>query len=68
MKFYISFGQTHTHRVNNHTIDKDCIVEHEALTKREAHDWAMEMFNGTFHNVYDKLPNMFYFPRGIIKL
>lgn len=68
MKFYISFGQIHTHLINGHTIDKDCLVELEATTRKAAHEMAMSLFNGVFHNVYDKLPNMSYFPRGVIKL
>lgn len=68
MKFWISFGQIHTHSIGVHTIDKDCIVEVEAPTRREAHENAMEMFNKKFFTVYDKLPNMKHFPRGVIKL
>jgi len=68
MKFYISFGQVHTHSINGITIDKDCIVELESETKRGAHEKAMEIFDGVFHNVYEKLPNMDYFPRGVIKI
>ena len=68
MKFWISFGQRHKHSINGKTIDKDCILEVEAATRREAHENAMEMFNKEFFTCYDKLPNMSYFPRGVIKL
>ena len=73
--FWVSFGQAHTHRVSNHTIDKDCLVELTAESKEAAHDKAMEMFNKIFHRVYDipadakeKNKLLSYFPRGIIKL
>lgn len=68
MKFWISFGQIHVHVINGRNIDKDCILEVEAATRREAHENAMEMFDKKFYTVYDKLPNMKYFPRGVIKL
>lgn len=68
MKFYISFGQIHVHSIEGKTIDKDCIVEMEANSKREAHERSMDIFNKKFHRVYDTKPDMSYFPRGIIEL
>ena len=65
MKFYISFGQTHTHSINGVTIDKDCVVEIEAESRGAAHERAMDIFDGVFHNVYDE-PHINYFPRGIV--
>jgi len=70
-KFYITFGQIHVHSVNGKTFDKDSLCEIEAESHREAHDRAMDVFNGIFHECVDEeklekyLP---YFPRGIIKL
>ena len=32
---YFSFGQTHTHSFNGHTLDKDCIVKITAENPRE---------------------------------
>ena len=68
MKFYVSFGQGHTHSINGITLDKDCIVELERASRKEAHEDAMEMFNAQFFTVYIELPDMSFFPRGIIKL
>jgi hypothetical protein len=71
MKFYISFGQVHTHSINGKTLDKDCLAEIEADSAYEAHDKAMKIFNGIFHNCYsaDKLEEIIsYFPRGVIKI
>lgn len=67
-KFWILFGQIHKHSINGLAIDKDCILEVKAATRREAHENAMEMFDKKFFTVYDKLPNMKHFPRGVIKL
>ncbi len=67
-KFYISFGQTHVHSRGGRTYDRNCIAQIEAENHRKAHDLAMLIFDGVFHNVYDELPNMEYFPRGIIKV
>jgi len=66
-KYYISFGQVHVHSVNGKTFNKDCLAEIEAKDRREAHDKAMKIFKGVFHNVYET-PNLTYFPRGIIKI
>lgn len=68
MKFYISFGQIHIHLINGHAIDKDCLVELEAGSRLEARMRTMVWFKGIYHNVYDKLPDMSFFPRGVIKL
>lgn len=66
-KYYITFGQIHVHSIDGKTFDKDCVAEIEAENKGEAHDKAMEIFGGVFHNVNEK-PNLEYYPRGIIKL
>ena len=70
-KYYITFGQIHVHSVNGKTFDKDCLAEIKAETNREAHDKAMKIFKGVFHNCHDesKLPEIIeYFPRGIIEV
>ena len=70
-KFYITFGQVHVHSVNGKTFDKDSLCENEAESNREAHDRAMDVFNGVFHHCKgeDQLEKLLpYYPRGIIKL
>ena len=70
-KFYITFGQIHVHSVSGRTFDKDSLAMLEADTREEAHQEAMEIFNGKFHNCYseDKLSEIIeYFPRGVIKV
>ena len=68
MKFYVSFGQAHVHSINGHTIDKDCIVEIESDSREKAHRKVMDMFDGVFCFLHNDMPDMSYFPRGIIKL
>ena len=70
-KFYITFGQAHTHRVNGKTFDKNCLCEIEAESHEQARERAFEVFDGVFCTSYgeDKLDEFLpYFPRGIIKL
>lgn len=70
-KYYITFGQVHTHSVNGKTFDKDCIAEIQAETGIEAHEKAMKIFNSVFHQclpeskLNEALP---CYPRGIIKV
>lgn len=47
-KYYITFDQIHVHSINGKTIDKDCLVELEAETHREAHEKAMKLFDSVF--------------------
>jgi len=71
-KYYITFGQVHVHSIGGKTFDKDCIGEIEADTNGEAHDKAMKIFNGVFHQCVDKstVDDEFlsYFPRGIMEV
>ena len=66
-KYYITFGQIHAHSVDGKTFDKDCVAGIKAKDKNEAHDRAMKIFDGKFHNVNDE-PHLEYYPRGIINL
>jgi len=71
MKYYITFGQVHVHSVNGKTFDKDCLAEIEAETKAEAHQEAMDIFKGVFHQTLTELEMqdaLHYFPRGVIKI
>lgn len=68
MQFFVSFGQVHIHSVNGKTLDKDCIAVIEAADHAAAHDKAFEMFDKKFCFVYDEVPDMEFFPRGLIYL
>lgn len=62
---YVTFGQQHTHRVNNTTFDCDCV----ARVKGDR-DRVFELFGPKFCFAYDneKEVNLEYFPRGIINV
>jgi hypothetical protein len=70
-KTYITFGQDHTHRVNNQTFDKNCVAVIEsdnAVTGRAkafelfGHEWSME-----YPEKYWDDKSLEWFPRGCIK-
>lgn len=65
-KFYISFGQVHTHECSGYTLDKNVILVLEAGSHDEAYRKAMEMFNAKFAFVYDDPPDMSFFPGGMV--
>ena len=66
-KYYFTFGQTHIHSVNGKTFDKDCVVEIEG-SFGETRDKMIDHFGIKWAMQYDKLPDMSFFPRGILKL
>lgn len=68
MKIYITFGQEYVHKWGNKILDKDCVAELEAESENEAREWLFDTFDGKFFTTYKTLPNMDYFPRGVIKL
>ena len=67
-KFYFTFGQSHTHSCNGKTLDKDCVVEIKAKNSDEAREKMFEFFGDKWSFQYDKLPDMSFYPRGIIKI
>jgi len=67
-KFYVSFGQNHIHKLDHAVIDNNCIVELEAENTHIARNAADELFNCKFSILYDHIPNMKYFSRGIFDI
>jgi len=70
MKFYVSFGQAHTHSVGSQVVDKDCIVEIEAPTIDSARGQAFHLFGNKFSRIKPsngRFPLHLY-PRGVIKI
>lgn len=69
-KFYITFGQDHTHVHNGITLDKDCVGVIKADSFSKARDLAFEWFDGVFATTYNEVDEKFmsYFPRGFIDL
>lgn len=70
-KLCVTFGQVHAHRINGHTVDKDCVAVITANTIEEADALAFEWFDGKFHHHIDKEKfdqDMSYYPRGFIEV
>jgi hypothetical protein len=68
MKHYFTFGQAHSHTYHGVIYDKDCVVEIEAASAMEARNKMFKIFGSVWAFQYDSLPDMGYYPRGIIKL
>lgn len=62
---YFTFGQDHVHRVNNQTFDCDTVVKITAINPRER---MVEMFGGKWSMEYDRLPDMDFYPKGLVTL
>lgn len=68
MKWYITFGQVHVHSVGGKTFDKDCVAVINGSSPQECDKMAFELFNGRFHQHGAKMPDMSYYPRGLIEV
>lgn len=70
MKTYITFGQTHIHRVNGKIFDKDCVAVIETKSAEAGRAKAFELFDRKFCFEYSeenfKKCSMEFFPRGLI--
>lgn len=69
MRFFFSFGQGHTHRVNGKTFDCDSIVEIHADNEPEARQKMFNTFGENWFTSYTEenfQPE--YFPRGVIEV
>jgi len=71
-RHYVTFGQTHTHRVNGITLDCDSVACYEAKDYAEGRNKAFELFGPKFcFDYHDKdfdMEDLKYFPRGIINI
>ena len=68
-KTYITFGQAHVHRVNGKTFDCDCIAVINCKDGKEGRELAIEYFDDKWSFEYfEKIPDMSFFPRGLIKV
>ena len=68
MKHYITFGQCHTHSLNGKTFDKDCVAVINGPNEKTCDEWAFKWFGGEFHHHSPELPDMKYYPRGLIEV
>jgi len=71
MKLYVSFGQSHAHRVNGNTFDCNSLCEIECSDYEDGRAKAFEAFEGVFGTTYteDQMrKNLHFFPDGIKQL
>jgi hypothetical protein len=68
MKWYVTFGQIHIHKINGRTFDKDCVAVINGETPEQCDKMAFELFDGKFHQHSSQMPQMEYFPRGLIEV
>ena len=66
--FYISFGQAHTHSVAGKTLDRDTIAVIAAENKDDAREKAFKVFEQKWCFVYEELPDMSFFPKGLVNV
>ena len=66
--YWLTFGQVHTHSHNGRTFDKDCVVLIQADSMAEARQIAFTTFGVKWAGLYDNLPEMGYYPRGVFTL
>jgi hypothetical protein len=72
VRTYVTFGQTHTHSVNNKTFDRNYVAVIKADSALQGREKAFEYFGDKFFTTYtdenwneDKLS---FFPRGYIEI
>lgn len=68
-RYIITFGQTHAHRKNGYTFDKDSVAIIEAENYDNGRELAFEIFDNKFHQCvteesFDQGNLIRYFPRG----
>lgn len=71
-RFIITFGQVHSHRVNNRTFDRDCVAVINSDSEEEARKIAFSLFGDKWHESipeaqYDEEGLGVYFPRGKVE-
>ena len=65
-KYYISFGQIHTHVLDGVQIDKDSLVCIQAENEGVAREKAFKLFGPNWFTSYSNLSVLQYFPRGVV--
>ena len=69
---YVTFGQTHTHRVDGQTLDCDTVAVFMAESDADGRNKAFELFGPKFFTDYhDKQwdeSSLVYFPKGYVFL
>lgn len=68
--FYITFGQSHVHRVNGKTFDCDTVALIKADSEMEARKEAFSLFDNKWCTSYNDLESvhMEYYSRGVVEV
>lgn len=66
--YYLTFGQAHAHAVEGKTFDRDCVAVVKAATYEDARKTAFETFVREWCMIDEELPDLAYYPRGLIEL
>lgn len=68
MEVIVTFGQSHTHRVNNRTFDCNCVAVIKCDDYEQGRKLAFTYFNDKWHQCVPRdkwnKEHMIYFPRG----
>ena len=68
-KYYITFGQSHVHRVNDITFDCDSVACIRAVDEGAARAIAFDLFGSKWFTSYtEETINLKYFPRGVFNV
>jgi hypothetical protein len=65
---WFTFGQAHRHEFGGKVFDKDCVLEIIATNEVEAREMMFDCFGNKWSMQYSELPDMSYFPRGVVTL
>ena len=65
--FYITFGQSHVHRFNGITLDKDIVLAVKCFTYEQVREFTIQTFNEEWANIYEE-PHLEYYHRGLIEI
>ena len=70
MKLYITFGQSHKHKINNLIFDKDCVCVIECKSLDEGYEIASKAFGKKWAFLYIDLSciNLHFYHRGLVPL
>ena len=66
--FFVTFGQIHEHRIGEKVFDKDTVALIKSKSEGEARNHAFNAFGNKWAFIYDKLPDMIHFPKGVVRL
>lgn len=66
--YYVTFGQTHIHKVKGRIFDKDCVAVIRSQSEASARRRAFQLFGRQWCRMFDNLLDvgLGYYKRGLI--